>query len=138
MHFLLGPGYWCEVCQCLQKDSISYLDHINGKKHQRALGFSMRVERVDVDRVKERLDSLKRKANEDNKKISQPKVPAIVDFDAKMAERSFDEEMQKKKRREDKEMKKNQNIKEDEEIETVDPDISAMMGFGGFSTSKAK
>lgn len=29
-----GAGYWCEVCQCLQKDSVSYLDHINGKKRK--------------------------------------------------------------------------------------------------------
>ncbi len=27
-----APGWWCEVCQCLLKDSISYLDHINGKR----------------------------------------------------------------------------------------------------------
>jgi U4/U6.U5 tri-snRNP component SNU23 len=27
-------GYWCEVCQCLLKDSASYLDHINGKKRK--------------------------------------------------------------------------------------------------------
>jgi U4/U6.U5 tri-snRNP component SNU23 len=27
-----GAGFWCEVCSCLLKDSVSYLDHINGKK----------------------------------------------------------------------------------------------------------
>ena len=27
-----GAGYWCEVCSCLLKDSVSYLDHINGRK----------------------------------------------------------------------------------------------------------
>ena len=44
------PGYWCDVCQCLLKDSMAYLDHINGKKHQRALGYSMRTERVGIDK----------------------------------------------------------------------------------------
>lgn len=106
-------GYWCDVCQCLLKDSMAYLDHINGKKRksfvggfddcmgwwvvmdgrfrlldglvpptfftihvhtmrttlddpwtcdtdQRALGFSMRVERVGVDKVKGRLATLKK------------------------------------------------------------------------------
>ena len=39
-----GVGWHCKVCDCYLKDSLGYLDHINGKKHQRALGFSMRVE----------------------------------------------------------------------------------------------
>jgi len=29
-----GAGYWCEVCSCLLKDSVSYLDHINGRKRK--------------------------------------------------------------------------------------------------------
>lgn len=30
-------GFWCEVCQCLLKDSAAYLDHINGKKRKLTL-----------------------------------------------------------------------------------------------------
>lgn len=30
----VGPGFWCEVCKCLLKDSNSYFDHINGKKRE--------------------------------------------------------------------------------------------------------
>lgn len=29
-----APGFWCDVCSCLLKDSASYLDHINGKKRK--------------------------------------------------------------------------------------------------------
>jgi hypothetical protein len=29
-----APGFFCEVCMCLLKDSASYLDHINGKKRR--------------------------------------------------------------------------------------------------------
>eukprot|EP00606_Chrysophyceae_sp_TOSAG23-5_P000992 GSChrysophyteH2.ASY1.ANO1.898.1 assembled CDS len=61
MEMGVGGGFWCETCSCLLKDSSAYLNHINGKKHQRALGFSMRVESVGVSSVKDRLSALKSK-----------------------------------------------------------------------------
>ena len=47
----LQAGYYCSVCDCILRDSQSYLDHINGKWHNRALGMSMRVERSNADQV---------------------------------------------------------------------------------------
>eukprot|EP00884_Botryococcus_braunii_P019524 jgi/Botrbrau1/6255/Bobra.0129s0008.2 len=44
-------GYYCSVCDCILRDSHSYLDHINGKYHNRALGMSMRVERSTAEQV---------------------------------------------------------------------------------------
>ncbi|KAH8052670.1 hypothetical protein JL720_14910 [Aureococcus anophagefferens] len=49
-----ATGWYCGVCECLLRTTASYLDHINGKKHQRKLGYSMRVERVGVDAVRDR------------------------------------------------------------------------------------
>ena len=59
MSSFLQAGYFCNVCDCILRDSASYLDHINGKYHNRALGMSMRVEKSTVDDVRTRLEKLK-------------------------------------------------------------------------------
>merc|ERR1712060_823488 len=53
-------GYWCSVCECLLKDSSTYLEHVNGRRHNRNLGMNMKVEKVGVDRVREKLKSLRK------------------------------------------------------------------------------
>jgi len=48
----MQAGYYCSVCECVLRDSQSYLDHINGKYHNRALGMNMVVERSTADQVR--------------------------------------------------------------------------------------
>lgn len=64
-----GVGWYCKVCDCYLKDSLTYLDHINGRKHQRALGYSMRTEKSTKQEVSSRLkamaDARKNKEAED-------------------------------------------------------------------------
>jgi U4/U6.U5 tri-snRNP component SNU23 len=59
-----GVGWHCRVCDCFLKDSLTYLDHINGKKHQRYLGYSMRVEKSTTDEVSDVLRLLGEKKRE--------------------------------------------------------------------------
>jgi len=126
-------GYYCNVCDCVVKDSINFLDHINGKKHQRNLGMSMKVERSTLDQVKGRFDLLKKKKDEVKKAYS---------LEERMEEVKEEEERMKEYRREKRQDRKRRlqaasSTNQDDEAE-ADSDLMNMMGFAGFGGPPTK
>jgi U4/U6.U5 tri-snRNP component SNU23 len=59
--------FYCKTCDATLYDNTAYIDHLNGKRHNKLLGMSLRVEKVELSKVKEKLLSLKRKAPDSKK-----------------------------------------------------------------------
>lgn len=58
-----GPFY-CPTCECNLNDSSSYLDHINGSRHNRILGISLQTGDSSVEEVKDMLYKKKKERND--------------------------------------------------------------------------
>lgn len=95
----------------------------------------MRVERAGVDRVKERLDSLKRKISDNKNGAGKPS--AIEEYESRAALLKIEEENRKKKKREEIAARKREE--ELAELDAgIDPDIATLMGFGSFGGNSKK
>jgi U4/U6.U5 tri-snRNP component SNU23 len=133
-----GVGWHCRVCDCFLKDSHTYLDHINGRKHQRALGYTMRVERSTTDEIKNRLERL----TKEKEKKNNPLESAASSFEDLVKQKDDEAQNRKEERaRKRKERKKKAQVEpveedgeEEEQVGTggMDPAMAAMMGFSGF------
>lgn len=125
-------GFYCGVCDCVLRDSQSYLDHINGKWHNRALGMTMRVEKSSVEQVKKKLEDKKAEKAQANPDDYLPDG-----IDRRILERQEQEEREREQRAQRKKEKKQKEREEAvQEHEGMDPDMMALMGFGGFGGSK--
>ncbi|PWN24144.1 hypothetical protein BCV69DRAFT_280046 [Microstroma glucosiphilum] len=135
-----GAGYYCEVCRKTCKDSIGYLDHINGRDHLRRLGQTTHVARSTVEQVRARIQLLRSQTSSSSSSNSAKeydfleRVKAIAD-----AEREKKEE---RKRRKKEERERKEREREEERRKEMggggveDEAMMSMMGFGGFGSSK--
>jgi U4/U6.U5 tri-snRNP component SNU23 len=142
-----GVGWHCKVCDCFLKDSLTYLDHINGRKHQRYLGYSMRAEKSTLDDVKEKL----RQIAESSSKQYTPKEISSNSANLQLDQKNLNsnsrpiERIDLSARKEERTRRRQERLKriemeeeqdEEEEEDGIDPEIRAMMGFSSFTKGK--
>eukprot|EP00930_Biecheleria_cincta_P064795 TRINITY_DN5045_c0_g2_i2.p1 TRINITY_DN5045_c0_g2~~TRINITY_DN5045_c0_g2_i2.p1 ORF type:complete len:239 (+),score=67.96 TRINITY_DN5045_c0_g2_i2:81-797(+) len=101
----LQGGYWCSVCECLIKDSASYLEHVNGRRHNRNLGMNMKVEKIGIERVREKLNGMRKESE----------VPTEPEDIVARLQKIEEEQEEKKRRKKEKKRKKKGGGDADEE-----------------------
>mmetsp|Transcript_5954 Transcript_5954/g.14173 ORF Transcript_5954/g.14173 Transcript_5954/m.14173 type:complete len:223 (+) Transcript_5954:41-709(+) len=129
-------GYWCSVCECLLKDSHAYLDHINGRRHNRNMGMTMQVKKSTADEVAERIKMNLQAAKEARLQVTN----ADVELQLLAAQEKEEEKKQKRKEKkrkrnggDDPEAKKAKGEAEEEEEDEETKMLRAMglpTGFG--------
>eukprot|EP00658_Telonema_sp_P-2_P014599 TRINITY_DN15549_c0_g1_i7.p1 TRINITY_DN15549_c0_g1~~TRINITY_DN15549_c0_g1_i7.p1 ORF type:complete len:293 (-),score=101.08 TRINITY_DN15549_c0_g1_i7:248-1003(-) len=131
-----GGAFVCELTGKRFHDSITYLDHINGKKYQREKGQNMRAERASLGMVRDRLNF-----HAGIKNNPAPKRE-FKSLDERMEESREQEENHKKQKKEYRERKREEEQKHLEESMNpgLDDEAKAMAEMMGmpmsFGTSK--
>ncbi|WVR03680.1 hypothetical protein IAU60_000675 [Kwoniella sp. DSM 27419] len=171
-----GAGFYCEMCNRTFKDTLSYLDHVNGRGHLRMLGQTTQVARSTLTQVREKIASLRAQSaaavtakNFDfaarlkaiREAESDEKDRRKEERKRKKEKRKHDEEMRRmgvfesaetepaksapqeeenkvKRRKMEKDARRSERAAEAEVDRAVKErdDMAAMMGFGGFGSSK--
>ncbi|CAD6889986.1 unnamed protein product [Tilletia controversa] len=129
------PGFYCELCRRTYKDTMAYLDHINGRSHLRQLGQTTQVARSTASQVRARIERLRAERDD----LSHG--AANYDFEARLAqiaeeqERAKAEKRERRKReREEVERKKREELNEG----GLDEGAMGLLGFGSFGSGKKR
>jgi len=124
------PGFYCETCNRTYKDSVGYLDHINSRAHLRTLGQTTKIERSTLAQVQARIAYLREKTKE----AASAKA---FDFEQRLAEVKEKEQALREQRKAEKKAAKDKaRLALINDSENVDSEMTTLMGFGGFGSSK--
>ena len=119
-----GIGWHCKVCDCFLKDSLTYLDHINGRKHQRNLGYSMRVERSTKDQVVSRLAVLVKAKEKSSKDAGFDDLVEDEEENFNEIVKAKDEDLKRRKEERKRERKERKKKKKEQQKAAAETEIT--------------
>ncbi|KAH8597164.1 hypothetical protein B0O99DRAFT_651032 [Bisporella sp. PMI_857] len=139
-----GAGNYCEDCDLTFKDNMQWVEHINSMQHLRAIGQTGEVKRATTEEVRQRIDAIWEKLQEEKKgdvQTLEERLEIRKEEDEKVREerRIKRQQLAERKREEkEKEAKIKQEYGEDVRIEGEhdEDDMMASMGIVGFGSSK--
>ncbi len=141
------PGFYCDTCSRNYKDTTSYLDHINSRARTlvslvsihlldslllvdlRALGQTTKLQRSTLEQVRARIAMLRERSKES--------VNArAYDLDQRLAEVKAKEKAIRDEKKAAKKAEKEKARIEIAKESAEDDEMTKMMGFGGFGSTK--
>ena len=115
-------GFHCSVCDIIVKDNLTYLDHVNCRRHLKLLGMSMKTRRSTFQEVRRKLRG---KKNDSEK-------PDVVDV--KINFREIEEENERMADLEELRKNKKQRLRKEE----TERELQEVMSFSNFVMNKKK
>ena len=89
-----GAGFYCSDCDLTFKDNLQFVEHLNSRQHQIAIGQSGEVKRATLEEVRERLEWLAQKRREEKEGIGN-----VVDLGKRLEVRKEVEEREREEKR---------------------------------------
>jgi hypothetical protein len=119
-----------EPVRCLSYSSHEFIQSWSSYKDLRALGQTTKIERSTLAQVQARIAYLREKTKE----AASAKA---FDFDQRLAEvREKEQTLREQRKAEKKAAKEKARLALINDSENVDSEMTALMGFGGFGSSK--
>lgn len=120
-------GFHCDTCNATFTAYDAYLDHCNSRLHQRNLGTTTEVERVDdVERIRARLAILKERKL---KRSAATPEEAVRGVQERIAQRKLEEEERRRQKYQDRKKKNDIPAEEPSEEEKL---MSSVLGISAF------
>lgn len=128
-----GPGFYCDACRRMFKDSVAYLDHINGRSHLRKVGQATQVGRSSLKQVRARIAAVI-----EERRLGQT-PDQRYDFDRRIqqiADEQRREREAKKSEHQKRRAARAQEAAAPHEATEDDEAMMAAMGFASFGSTK--